>query len=351
MTSHFYIDVSTLWDKQPTGIARVVRKIVDHFVTTYPEQVSFFVNTGVLDFHKCIDSLRTKGHLPQDSRSLVIGDLRTHGAGHRRVGIHPFLPTVQSKFFDYDIQVIYDITPIITPEFHTKGTINDFNSRLEISLSWTDLFVCISEATRKDLVSYLRVPAEKTVAKTLGVFDSHPQVFQGTFDNYASVVGTIEPRKNLSLIFEHFREPSSAEQLPLLKVIGKMGWDPHAKARLDSLNANGRIKYTGFVSETKKLSIIRNSKFSIFASFYEGFGLPVLESIAFGVPVVCSISSSLPEILGDLGVYFDPYSLASFREALTRVNTLALDPSYRKALFDRSKLFKWDGFLNTLATS
>jgi glycosyltransferase involved in cell wall biosynthesis len=134
-----------------------------------------------------------------------------------------------------------------------------------------------------------------------------------------------------------------------MKIIGKLGWDEKMRATLQDGSPKTNLEYTGFLSEKKKLSVIKNSKFSIFASFYEGFGLPVLESMAFGVPVVCSISSSLPEILGDLGVYFDPYSVTSFHDALSTIDKKASDPTYRKALWERANSFSWDPFLTALS--
>ena len=76
-----------------------------------------------------------------------------------------------------------------------------------------------------------------------------------------------------------------------------------------------RLLFSGFVSEFTKYRLIKGSEFLIFPSVYEGFGIPALEAMALGKPVLSSWSSSLPEVVGDAGVYFDPLSVTDFAAA------------------------------------
>jgi glycosyltransferase involved in cell wall biosynthesis len=100
---------------------------------------------------------------------------------------------------------------------------------------------------------------------------------------------------------------------------GKMGWleEQHALPRsLEPFVANGRILFTGFVTEPQKYALLRHAQATLYPSLFEGFGLPVLESLSVGTPCVASWSSSIPEVGGDCCSYFDPFSAEDFDRAL-----------------------------------
>ena len=84
-------------------------------------------------------------------------------------------------------------------------------------------------------------------------------------------------------------------------------------------NRRARIAFTGFVSEFVKYRLLKGAQFLVFPSLCEGFGIPALEALSLGKPVLASRSSSLPEVVGDAGVYFDPMSMSEFAAALDEI--------------------------------
>ena len=79
--------------------------------------------------------------------------------------------------------------------------------------------------------------------------------------------------------------------------------------------ATGRIVFTSFVDEAFRTALLVGAAGLIYPSVFEGFGLPLLEAMATGTPVLSSVSSSMPEVVGDCGYYFDPYSTHSLHAA------------------------------------
>ena len=102
-----------------------------------------------------------------------------------------------------------------------------------------------------------------------------------------------------------------------------------------------RVKFLDFVPDEELPSLYTNAEVFVLPSLYEGFGLPVLEAMAYGVAVVVSNSSSLPEIAGYAGIYVDPLDTASITKGLNQA--LTEDTTGRiKQGKDRAKIFTWD---------
>ena len=103
--------------------------------------------------------------------------------------------------------------------------------------------------------------------------------------------------------------------------IGSRGWliafdERISQYGLDEHYRGGAIKWLGYVDEYQKAFRYRYAELAIYPSFFEGFGIPVVEAMYFGCPVACSCSSGIPEAGGDAAFYFDPTSLLSFEQTL-----------------------------------
>jgi glycosyltransferase involved in cell wall biosynthesis len=133
--------------------------------------------------------------------------------------------------------------------------------------------------------------------------------------------------------------------------VGPYGWGPGfqslvGEAGVEDMLAKGRIRYLGYVSDFEREVLLRKAEFLVFASFYEGFGLPVLEALRLGCPVVASFSSSIPEAGGGAAYYFDPFDMRSLTKAIARVRAaLAADPTgLRERGRAHASQFGWDRF-------
>jgi glycosyltransferase involved in cell wall biosynthesis len=158
-------------------------------------------------------------------------------------------------------------------------------------------------------------------------------------------VGDLQPRKNLEGLIRAFAELVRAfPQIPHhLVLAGNQTWyAPKIHKAAEESGVSGRIRFTGFVSDDELLQLYNACEFFVFPSFYEGFGLPVLEAMACGKAVACSNTSALPEVADAAALLFDPYSQTEMTRAML---DLTRDAEYRQRIerlgLHRSALFSW----------
>lgn len=167
----------------------------------------------------------------------------------------------------------------------------------------------------------------------------------GIVPPFILTVGDIQPRKNhLGLIRAFAEAVRSAPHLPhRLVIAGKDTWfSPQVEAAAQKSGVAERIKFTGFVSDKELLDLYNACEVFVFPSFYEGFGLPVLEAMACGRAVACSNTSAIPEVADAAALLFDPFNPADMTRAIL---DLTLDRELRARMerlgLTRSLQFSW----------
>lgn len=205
--------------------------------------------------------------------------------------------------------------------------------------------ICISEATRRDLVARHPAAASKAVVTPLAASGAlaapaAPDAVRakhGLHRPFVLAAGTVEPRKNLVGLMDAWAGLEGDAELVL---VGPPGWETEGivrRARAD------RVRMLGFVPDDELAALYGLCAVFAYPSLYEGFGLPVLEAMACGAPVVTSNLSSLPEVAGDAAILVDPRDPAALRGALAR---LLADPAERARLAaagrERAATFTWE---------
>lgn len=210
----------------------------------------------------------------------------------------------------------------------------------------TDHVICISESTRRDLLKLFDVPAEKVSVVYLGfdAFDSEAEQSNKPQNSpYILYVGQRGGYKNFD---DFIRAYTSSEWLRNNFRIFCFGGGAFTSVEKEMLTINGvneaNIQQIGG-DDSVLASCYRNAAVFVYPSLYEGFGIPPLEAMSVGCPVVCSNTSSIPEVVGTAGEYFEPTSIDSIRSTIERV----LQSSERQADltakgFERCKLFTWE---------
>jgi glycosyltransferase involved in cell wall biosynthesis len=152
-------------------------------------------------------------------------------------------------------------------------------------------------------------------------------------------VGTIEPRKNLPLLFE-----VAAQTKEHVVVAGKLGWLTNPiLAKVKELGVEDRVTFTGFVADDDLPTLISAATVLAMPSKYEGFGLPILEAMACGTPVVASNAASLPEVGGDAVLYAWHDDVRSWIRLLTlALNDAELHGWLREKGLRQAAKFRWD---------
>lgn len=213
--------------------------------------------------------------------------------------------------------------------------------------------IAVSKTTKKDILKFYSVPEEKVKVVYNGFEKKLPEnldnsVILNQFNiergKYLLYVGTIQPRKNISVLIRAL--PLISQVAPDMKLVitGKKGWMYESIIKeAQQNNMADKIIFTDFVTDDQ-LSVLYQDAFSfVQPSFYEGFGIPILEAMANNCPVIASIHASLPEIGGEACLYFDPDEA---EELVERFKELYLNENKRTDLIEkgtkRITYFSWD---------
>lgn len=230
--------------------------------------------------------------------------------------------------------LMYDVIPVQRPEWADRGTTRVYRDWYTTVLPLADVVLAISLATATGIAEWcrrdgitLRNPV-RTVQLGTGFGDSRPtkakvetavsipsqllNVLEGR--PYVLFVSTIEARKNHMLLFRAWRrlaEEMAPGQLPDLVFAGKVGWmvSDLMNQIENSGSLNGRLHVIEGLDDRELKAVYAGCLFTVFPSLYEGWGLPVSESLAMGKPCISSNATSLPEAGGTLARYFDPTNL------------------------------------------
>lgn len=218
------------------------------------------------------------------------------------------------------VQVVYDLIISLYPHLHHPSLFGSYTRHMFGAVQISDLMLPISRSTNKDLKKFaklLELPKPQTsiirLGDDLGTVDtgmSSPsdKVLPGEF---ILCVGTIENRKNHTLLYQAYK--LAAEQgidLPKLVIVGGIGWLTGDIVYLiqHDLEIRDKILILNNVNDAGLSWLYQNCLLTVYPSLYEGWGLPVAESMAYGKVCLASNISSIPEIAGDLTEYFSPYN-------------------------------------------
>ncbi|WP_081599292.1 glycosyltransferase family 4 protein [Prochlorothrix hollandica] len=265
-----------------------------------------------------------------------------------------FLPEIQRR--SVKIITLYDLSFLTHPQFHTQETVRNCTEGIKKSLEIADAVLVISENTKRDLLSYFQFDPEKVYVTYLGKDPSYSKVldpeciaqFLKKYSlpaSYLLFVGSMEPRKNLkSLLQAYSLLSSSLREKYKLVIAGPQGWlNTDIFELAQNLNLLDNVYFTGYIPQDDMALLYSAASLFIYPSFYEGFGLPVLEAMSCGVPTITSNVASIPEITGNDGaLLIDPYEPESISEAISDVlNSPSLAFELSTQAESRSQLFSW----------
>ena len=254
------------------------------------------------------------------------------------------------------VMTIHDLTCIKYPNY-IHSVVKTYANRIKHCLKWTDLVIAVSESSKRDIVNYLAVEPERIhvtpqasrySSNYLSTERANQLQNECSYDfskPYLLFVSTIEPRKNINSLIQAFNLLKETHNLEhQLVLIGHKGW--LYQSIFDSIENSPwkhHIHYLGYLSDELVALFYSKADVFVYPSYYEGFGLPVLEAMTLGTPVITSNTSSLPEVAGDAAILIDPNNLEQLAEAILQVVS---DSQVRQKLVhkgkERAKLFSWE---------
>lgn len=219
------------------------------------------------------------------------------------------------------------------------------------ALKTSDCIVCVSEHTRKDLLEHYPFCRQKRVEVIPnGVDGFAPTGFDGALmsragieraDSYFLYVGHRGECKGFDLVHDAIDLLDGS----LRCVVVGAPFTPGELARIESRGHANAIVNIGKVSDAELNSLYSSANFFFFPSLYEGFGIPPLEAMSAGCPVLASNQSSVPEVIGDAGILFDPRDKATLKAGLECITDAATRARLRELGHQRACSYSWSSVI------
>jgi glycosyltransferase involved in cell wall biosynthesis len=265
-----------------------------------------------------------------------------------------FIPPFMGGF--RRVITIHDLNFLYYPQFLTTAGRRYYNNQIERAVRVADHILADSHATRLDLIKLLSVPDEKITVVWLAPQVSVYRVLEPAEiaaarerlklpDRFILFAGTLEPRKNVAGLLRAYRLLlDGSTTIPDLILAGSRGWlFDETRALIDQLRLTDRVRWIDSPPDTDLAALYNLAAVFVLPSYYEGFGLTVLEAMACGAAVIISDRGSLPEIAGGAALEIDPDDAVELAEAIERVlNDDALQHELRHKGLDRVKEFSWE---------
>ena len=259
-------------------------------------------------------------------------------------------------FSGMSVVTVHDLSFIRHPEFHPRERALHWQRELVDVVARAGHLVTDSEFSRREIIELLNVDADFVSAVHLGVDPTfQPYAKEACVDvmaryrlrhkGYSLVVATIEPRKNFVRLLQAFELlPVETRRAFPLAIAGDKGWLSEAvHAAFARLAEKGEAMRLGYVAEEDLPILYAAAAMFVYPSLYEGFGLPVLESMACGTAVLTSNAGAMLEVAGDACLLADPYSPVAIADGW---RVLLSDNAKRTALEEaglrRARLFSWN---------
>lgn len=232
------------------------------------------------------------------------------------------------------VVTLHDLAFLLYPEVLTRAKRVYHRIFTMRSLRSATMIIAVSNSTKKDAIKLAGIASEKiqTVYPCIDarfsnvITNEAKQNFcreHGLDDGYLLYLGTLEPRKNIPALLDAYRELREVySRKEKLVLVGGKGWlYDEIFAQAQKLGLASEVLFPGYVSNEEQLLWYAGAAAFAYPSLYEGFGLPVAESLACGVPVVTSNVSSLPEAGSDLALTVDPLDSHALAVALQQALT------------------------------
>ncbi len=252
------------------------------------------------------------------------------------------------------VAFVHDLTTFLYPQYHVRSNRFLHNRRFK-HLNSVDAILTNSEYTKKDITEHLGINPEKIHVTYLGADSAFRPMPKQEMKHllepfklnkpYILFVGTLEPRKNIKNLIRAFNRLKLKRKIPhQLVLAGQDGWlCDEIYQEINNSPARADILRLGYVSDEDVPKLMNGADCFVYPSYYEGFGLPVLEAMQCGTPVITSNRSSLPEVGGEACFYIEPESIESISEALYKVLSQdSLRKTMRVSGIEQAKLFSWE---------
>ena len=239
------------------------------------------------------------------------------------------------------------------PEYASKAKLLYVKYLYPLGARKSEVVITISENSKRDIVKYLGIAENKVrviheasrfslgtnhIEPDLSIFEKHRIT-----KDYILSVASLLPHKNLNRLIESYALLMNNIEHQIVLTGMNLSGINSIKEMVRKKNIDSdRVIFTGYISEAELIALYKNASLYVLPSLFEGFGLPLLEAMSLGCPVAASARTSIPEVVGDAGVLFEPEDPKAMADAIYSV---LFDVNLRDRLVDkgykREKAFTW----------
>ncbi|WP_036484393.1 glycosyltransferase family 1 protein [Myxosarcina sp. GI1] len=347
MSNSLLINLSFLFDR-PTGIATYALNVIPGLQKLNPT----LLTAKKFEPFRCISipnnltpAQGSSGHLRRLLwTQLKLPQIYRHSNADLIYSPLPEAPLYRNCRY---VVMCHDLIPLRFPKLISPLT-NYFRYVVPLVLQQAEHIICNSEATARDISDRYGISAKKITPILLG-YDRdnfYPRTVTTKNSNrpYFLYLGRQDPYKNLQGLIAAFAKMSDSKEYELW-IAGEIDrrFTPQLQQQALELDVSDRIKFLNYVSYQELPFLISGAIALVFPTFWEGFGLPVLEAMACGTPAIASNLASLPEITGEAAILVDPYQTSEITAAMESiVRDTLLRSQLRDLGLQRAKLFSWD---------
>ena len=337
-----------------TGIGRYTYEVAKHIKNNY--ELSFFygyysnklIEPSVKSHAKNLKYIVVKNkYLKKIVRKVLFFYSKIFKPSYELYWQPNFIPNV-----DVDakktVTTIHDFSFILHPEFHPEERIEYLEKYFFKNIVKSDMIITGSFFSKQEILDRVDFKDEKIKVIYHGldhnvfkIYDEIKLDFELP-EKFILSVGSIEPRKNLLGLLKAYNllDEKTKDEYKLV-LVGFKGWQNQEFMKQIERDKEN-INYLGFISDDELAKVYNRADCFVFPSFYEGFGLPLLESMACGTPVISSSTTSMPEVGKDAVIYCNPNEIDDIKNKIKLVlNNKTLQADMVKKGLQRAKEFSW----------
>ena len=314
-----WVDALAL-EPEAAGVGQYIRALMEAYTDAFPDdQVVALLQPGIAV--RGVEAAFVSQRM-SSARRLWYEQWSLRSVMRRQPGDVIHFPDYQMPLVNtprHTVVTVHDLAAFVLPDVFeaSKSRVKRFLTRRSVVRAQE--IIVPSHATQRDLITILDVNPAKIHVIPHGVTPHGIPLDQPAHPRpYLLAVGTIEPRKNFSGLIRAYHLLSQRRRsLPDLLLAGRLGWLYGETLELpEKLGVADRVKFLQYVSEDTLATLYRDASGFVYPSFYEGFGLPVIEAMKASVPVVTSSGGALAEIGGNAVWRADPHDIGSIADQI-----------------------------------
>ncbi len=342
-----------------TGLGNYSRNLLDGLVKYAPDH-DYVLYTPSFDDKRAIEWAKKYPQLhirkpkgifgkicPSAWRSLFLTKVLEKNKPDIFHGLSHELPPNIEKLGVKTVVTIHDLIFMRYPQYFTRIDCKIYEKKFRYACQVADVVLAICEQTKRDVVEFFDIPEEKVKV----VYQSCSPIYYEALPTkelervrrkyflpfkYLLYVGSLIERKNLLNLLEAVALTLKVSDVPLVIVGEGAAYKKRLKAKADKLGISHKIIFLPKVPTGDLPALYQASTLFIYPSFFEGFGIPLVEAMNSGTPVITSKGSCFPEVGGDAALYVDPQDPQSIADGIVSVLE---NPTLREEMIRKGKIY------------